>query len=161
MSKKKKIVIMSTLVLLLAVTAILNVFLATGKGAGTASAVTTSNYFTTFRTERATTRSEEIMQYDSVINLYDKESEDYANAVASKLDVIKMMEKELLIETLIKSKGFSDAVVTIGAESQNVNVFINSDELNYNTAMAIYTMIVDELNVEPGSVIILPVYSQI
>lgn len=161
MSKKKKIIIMSTLVLLLAATAILNVFLVAGKSADASSAVTTSNYFTTFRTERSTTRSEEILQYDSVIALYDENSEDYANAVASKLQIIKMMEKELLIETLIKSKGFSDAVVTIGVESQNVNVFINSNELNYNTAMAIYTMIVDELEVDPGSVIILPVYSQI
>ena len=161
MSKKKKIFIMSTLVLLLAATAILNVFLANGAVAGASSTLKASNYFTTFRTERIATRSEEILQYDSVISLYDEKSEDYAKAVSSKLKIIDMMEKELLIETLIKSKGFSDAVVTIGSESKNVNVFVNSNELNYNTAMAIYTMIVDELKVDPGSVIILPVYSQV
>ena len=45
--------------------------------------------------------------------------------------------------------------------SDNVNVFVNSNELNYNTAMAIYTMLKDEVGVAPGSIIILPVYSQV
>ncbi len=71
------------------------------------------------------------------------------------------MEKELLLETLIKSRGFSDAVVSIGMNSENVNVFINSNELNYNTAMSIYTFLKEEMSISPGSIIILPVYSQV
>lgn len=163
MSKKKKIIIMSSLVFLLALTAVLNVLLASAgtTAPNSAAAVTTANYFTTFRTERSNTRSEELLQYDSVIALYDEQSDEYKNAVAQKLQIVEMMEKELLLETLIKSKGFSDAVVTIGKDSRNVNVFINSDELNYNTAMAIYSMISEEVGVSSGDVIILPVYSQI
>ena len=162
MSKKKKIIIMSSLVFLLALTAVLNVLLASGTTTpNSAAAVTTANYFTTFRTERSNTRSEELLQYDSVIALYDEQSDEYKNAVAQKLQIVEMMEKELLLETLIKSKGFSDAVVTIGKDSRNVNVFINSNELNYNTAMAIYSMISEEVGVSSGDVIILPVYSQI
>ena len=62
MSKKKKIIIMSSLVFLLAVTAVLNVLLATNVFASGDSQQTlaTSNYFTTFRAERSTTRSEEL-----------------------------------------------------------------------------------------------------
>ena len=163
MSKKKKIIIMSSLVFLLALTAVLNVLLANvgNNTSNSAAAVTTSNYFTSFRTERSNTRSEELLQYDSVIALYDEGSEEYKNAVQQKLQIVEMMEKELLIETLIKSKGFSDAVVTIGKDSKNVNVFINSNELNYNTAMSIFSMISEELGVTSGDVIILPVYSQI
>ena len=162
MSKKKKIIIMSSLVFLLALTAVLNVLLANaGNTPNSAAAVTTSNYFSTFRTERSNTRSEELLQYDSVIALYDEHSDEYKNAVQQKLQIVEMMEKELLLETLIKSKGFSDAVVTIGKDSRNVNVFINSNELTYNTAMAIYSMISEELGVSSGDVIILPVYSQI
>ena len=162
MSKKKKIIIMSSLVFLLALTAVLNVLLANaGNNTSSAAAVTTSNYFTTFRTERSNTRSEELLQYDSVIALYDEQSVEYKNAVEQKLQIVEMMEKELLIETLIKSKGFSDAVVTIGKDSKNVNVFINSNELNYNTAMSIFSMISEELGIKSGDVIILPVYSQI
>jgi len=162
MSKKNKIIIMSSLVLLLAITAVLNVLLASNVFAsGDEGAVTTSNYFTTFRSERTTTRSEELLQLDSVIALYEEGSEKYQEAVDLKLKLVEMMENELLLETLIKSRGFSDAVVSIGMNSENVNVFINSDELDYNTALSIYTILKDEVGVAPGSIIILPVYSQV
>lgn len=162
MSKKKKIIIMSSLVFLLAITAVLNVLLATNVIAtGETAAVTTSNYFSTFRTERTTTRSEELMQLDSVIALYEEGSERYNEAVSMKLRIVEIMENELLLETLIKSRGFSDAVVSIGMESNNVNVFINSAELNLNTALSIYTILKDEVGIAPGSIIILPIYSQV
>ena len=161
MSKRKKIIIMSSLVFLLALTAILNVLLASNVVASGETAVTTSNYFTTFRTERSSTRSEELMQLDSVIALYEEGSDKYNEAVDMKLRIVEMMENELLLETLIKSRGFSDAVVSIGMESDNVNVFINSDELNMNTALSIYTILKDEVGIAPGSIIILPIYSQV
>lgn len=160
MSKTKKIIVMSSLVLLLAVTAVLNVVL-TRNSSANSEAVATSNYFTTFRSERTTTRSEELVQIDSVIALYDKESEEYAAAVNLKLKIVDIMEKELILETMIKSKGFADAVVSIGVESDNVNVFINSDELNMTTALSIYNCLKDEAGVSPENIIIMPVYSSI
>ena len=161
MSKKKKIIIMSSLVFLLALTAVLNVLLANNVIASGETAVTTSNYFTTFRSERTTTRNEEIMQLDNVLALYEEGSDKYNEAVNLKMQIVEMMENELLLETLIKSRGFSDAVVSIGMESENVNVFINSDELDYNTALSIYKLLKDEVGVKPGNIIILPVYSQV
>lgn len=160
MSKKKKIIIMSSLVFLLALTAVLNVLLAGLPITGDA-AVTTSNYFTTFRSERTTARSEELLQLDSVIELYEKGSEKYNEAVNLKLKIVEMMENELYFETLIKSRGFTDAVVSIGMNSESVNVFINSNELDYNTALSIYTVLKEEVGVAPGNIIILPVYSQV
>ena len=160
MTKKKKIIIMSSLVLLLAVTAVLNVLLVSRRTAA-ADAVQTSNYFTSFRAERTSKRSEEILQIDSVIEHYEEGSEKYENAMDMKLKIVGIMENELVIETMVKSLGFSDAVVSIGMESDNVNVFINSNELDYNTAMQIYTMLKDEVGIAPGSIIILPVYSQV
>ena len=152
MTKRKKIIIMSTLVFLLALTAILNVLLASNVVASGETAVTTSNYFTTFRTERTTTRNEEIMQLDSVIALYEEGSDKYNEAVEMKMRIVEMMENELLLETLIKSRGFSEAVVSIGMESDNVNM---------NTALSIYTILKDEVGIAPGSIIILPIYSQV
>ena len=139
MSKKKKIIIMSSLVFLLALTAVLNVLLATNviASGNSNAAVTTSNYFTTFRSERSTTRSEELIQLDSVIALYEEDSDKYKEAVNLKLKIVEMMENELMLETLIKSRGFSDAVVSIGMNSDNVNVFVNANELDYNTALTI------------------------
>lgn len=161
MSKKKKIIIMSSLVFLLALTAVLNVLLATDVIASGDNAVTTSNYFTTFRSERTTTRSEELVQLDSVIALYDQDSEKYTEAVNLKMKIVEIMEKELALETMIKSKGFSDAVVSIGVDSDNVNVFVNSNELDMNTALSIYKCLIDEASVDPLNIIIMPVYSQV
>ena len=57
MSKTKKIIVMSSLVLLLAVTAVLNVVLARSRSANGDSAVVSANYFTTYRSERTTTKN--------------------------------------------------------------------------------------------------------
>lgn len=160
MSKTKKIIVMSSLVLLLAVTAVLNVLLAKNRSAN-GDTVATANYFTTFRSERTTTRSEELVQLDSVIALYDESSEKYTEAVNLKMKIVEIMEKELVLETMIKSKGFSDAVVSIGIDSENVNVFINSSELDMQTALSIYNCLKDEAEVDPLNIIIMPVYSQI
>ena len=160
MSQKKKIIVMSTLVLLLAVTAVLNVLLARNSSAS-GEPVSTANYFATYRSERTTTRSEELLQLDSIIALYDETSEEYAEAVAMKMDIVTAMEQELQLETMIKSLGFSDAVVSIGVDSENVNVFINSDELDMDTALSIYDMLRNEADVAAGNIIIMPVYSEI
>ena len=92
MSKKKKIIVMSSLVFLLALTAVLNVLLAQNRNAQ-GEVVTTANYFATYRSERTTTRSEELLQLDSIIELYDAESEEYAEAVAMKMDIVSVMEQ--------------------------------------------------------------------
>ena len=77
------------------------------------------------------------------------------------MKIVEIMEKELVLETMIKSKGFADAVVSIGVDSDNVNVFINSNELDMTTALSIYTCLKDEAGVDPLNIIIMPVYSQI
>lgn len=161
MSNKKKIILMSSLVLLLAVTAVFNFVLA-GKGTTTAAdgGVTTANYFTTYRAERTTTRNEEIVQLDSVIALYEVGDEKYEEATEMKMELVAAMEKELILENMVKSLGFSDAVVSVSADSDNVNVFINSAELNYDTALSIYNMMKEETGVVSGNVIIMPVYAE-
>jgi stage III sporulation protein AH len=161
MSKTKKIIVMSSLVLLLAVTAVLNVLLTKNRTASGDTTVTVANYFTTCRSERTASRSEELVQLDSVIALYDEESEKYTEAVNLKMQIVEIMEKELVLETMIKSKGFSDAIVSIGMDSDNVNVFINSDELDMQTALSIYTCLKDEAGINSSSIFIMPVYSQI
>lgn len=161
MTKKKKIIVMSSLVFLLALTAVLNVLLAQNNTAQAGETVTTANYFATYRSERTTTRSEELLQLDSIIALYDETSEEYAEAVAMKMDIVEVMEQELQLETMIKSLGFSDAVVSIGVDSENVNVFINSDELDMDTALSIYDMLRNEAGIAAGNIIIMPVYSEI
>ena len=155
MSNKKKILIMSSLVLLLAVTAVFNFVLAnTTTLASGNNGVTTANYFTTYRAERTSTRNEELIQLDSVIALYEEGDEKYEAATEMK------MEQELILENMVKSLGFSDAVVSVSVDSDNVNVFINSAELNYDTALSIYNMMKTETGIVAGNIIIMPVYAE-
>ena len=160
MANKKKIIVMTSLVAALALVAAFNFVLATDDTLASADdSVTTANYFTTYRNERTSTRSEELLQLDSVIALYEAGDERYEEATQMKLDIVEVMEKELVIENMVKSLGFSDAVVSVSTSSDNVNVFINSEELNYDTALSIYNMLKSETSVVAGNVIIMPVYS--
>ncbi len=161
MSNKKKIVLMSSLVLLLAATAVFNFVFANSSTVTSAQeGVTAANYFTTYRSERTTTRNEELIQLDSVIALYDVGDEKYEEATEMKMEIVAAMEKELVLENMVKSLGFSDAVVSVSTDSDNVNVFINSAELNYDTALSIYSMMKNETGIVSGNVIIMPVYAE-
>ena len=118
MSNKKKIIIMSSLVLLLAVTAVFNfVFANASQKTSATGGVTTANYFTTYRAERTTTRNEELVQLDSVIALYDEGDEKYEEAMEMKMEIVSAMEQELILENMVKSLGFSDAVVSVSSDS--------------------------------------------
>lgn len=161
MTKKKKIIIMSSLVLLLAVTAVLNVLLVTNRTTADADSVQTANYFSSYRAERTSKRSEELLQIDSIIELYEAGSDKYNEAVDMKLKIVGIMENELVIETMIKSLGFTEAVVSIGMDSDNVNVFVNTDELDRTSALSIYNLLRNELGIASTNIIIMPVYTQI
>ena len=161
MNMKKKIIVMSSLVLLLAITAVFNfIFANSATSASLSEGITTANYFSTYRAERTTTRNEEIIQLDSVIALYEEGDVRYEEATEMKMEIVATMEKELVLENMVKSLGFSDAVVSVSAESDNINVFINSSELNYDTALSIYNMMKNETGVVAGNIIIMPVYAE-
>ena len=161
MSNKKKVIVMSSLVALLAATAVFNFVLANTETVSSAEGeMTTANYFTTYRAERATTRNEEIVQLDSVIALYEEGDEKYEAATEMKMEIVAAMEQELVLENMVKSLGFSDAVVSVSVDSDNVNVFINSAELNYDTALSIYTMLKEETGIVAGNIIIMPVHAE-
>ncbi len=160
MSNTKKIALMSTLVLLLAVTAIFNFVLA-GRGAATVSgeAAVKATYFTTYRATRNSTRSEEFVQLDAIIEANEVGSDEYNAAVARKEQLVSVMEDELVLESMIKAMGFSDCAVTI-TDAENINVFVNSDELDYDQMSRILYALEIENNVHEGNVIIMPVYAE-
>lgn len=161
MSNTKKIALMSTLVLLLAVTAVFNFVLAgTRSASADAGPSTAVNFFTSHRAERASTRSEEFIQLDGIIAAYAADTQEYVEAVAAKQKMVKTMEDELVLETMIRSLGFSDVVVAIGVDSENINVFINSGELNSETVMKIFAIFEDEKEIRNGNIIIMPVYAE-
>ncbi len=160
MSNTKKIALMSTLVLLLAVTAIFNFVLAgTRSSSVNGDASVKVNYFTTYRSERSTKRSEEFVQLDSVISAYAVGTDEHTAAVARKQELVEIMEDELVMESIIKALGFSDAAVVIG-DRENINIFINSDELTAETVTQIFYALEVEHDIRNGNIIIMPVYAE-
>lgn len=163
MSNTKKIALMSTLVLLLVVAAVFNFVLAGTRSATVGAAGgdgASMNFFTSHRAERNSTRSEEFVQLDGIIAAYASDTQEYAEAVAAKQKMVQIMEDELVIETMIRAMGFSDAVVAIGADSENINIFINSSELNADTVMKIFSIFEDEKGIRNGNIIIMPIYAE-
>jgi hypothetical protein len=158
MSKKKKIIILSCMIALLAVTAVFNFVLTTGTVSSDENAlVSSANYFSQYRTERLSTRNEELVQLDQIIESAEVGSEEYSDAIDMKIELTQMTETEMLLESLIKAYGFEDVVVVIGLESDNVNVIAKSQELSTDDAITIYSIIAEETGVSPENVKIIPI----
>ena len=158
MTKTKKIILMSSLVVILAVTAVLNFVLTTNPSAPTAGNSASADYFTSYRTERMTKRNQELLQLDSIIATVSTDSQEYKNAINMKLKIVDIMEKELVLESLIKAKDFTtDAVVSISQTSDNVNVFVKADTLQYNDFHKIYNILQDEAGIPAANITIMPI----
>lgn len=158
MAKKKKIIILSCMVALLAVTAVFN-YVFTGNSTASTQTVSASaaGYFAQYRAERLSNRNEELLQLDSVLSAAENGSDEYAAALTMKTNITANTEKEMLLETLIKAYGFDDAVVVIGLDSDNVNVIAKSGDLTTDDAIAIYTIIQEETAISPENVKIIPI----
>jgi hypothetical protein len=160
MSNTKKIALMSTLVLLLAVTAVFNFVLAgTGAPSVNAGATVKVNYFTSYRNNRTSTRSEEFIQLDSVIAAYTVDTEEYKAAVQRKQELVEIMEDELVMESVLKGLGFTDAVVSVNGE-EYINVFLNSGELTDDMITQIHFALEVQQKVRDGQIIIMPINAE-
>ena len=156
LSKKKKIIILSVMVALLLVTGYVNVALNSSLSNNIAqtSSTTSANFYTTYRTEREATRTQEIQFYDSIIASASSSDDAKEEAELNKMNLIAQMEKELVTEGIIRGKGFTDAIVT--SSSSNVNVFVQSSELTSTEVAQITTVVTEQLGVEIDRIIIIP-----
>lgn len=156
MSKKKKIIILSCMVLLLAVTAVFN-FVLSGSAKTNDDPIPTAAYFSQYKTERSESRAEQLVQLNEIIAA-DNENADAKNeALNLKLKLTEIIESELLVETLIEARGYEDAVVSIGLTSDNVNVMVKDADFTQDDAVVIYTILSEELKVDPSKVTIVPI----
>ena len=101
MKKRTKIIILSFMVVLLGVTGYLNIVL-NNSTKQTSTTVTTTSYFTSYRNDRSSTRDQEILYYDAIIDSDSSSEEAVKSAQNAKLALISTMEKELAVEGLIK-----------------------------------------------------------
>ncbi|MGN0819534.1 MAG: SpoIIIAH-like family protein [Christensenellaceae bacterium] len=156
MSKKRKIIILSCMILLLAVTAVFN-FVLSGTASTTTASTTYTNYFTQYKSERTTSRSEQLLLLDETIASAGENTETLNDALKMKLQLTAIMEKELLLEKLIQAKGYTDSVVSIGLTSDNINVIVKDDNFDQDDAIIIYTILQEEAAATPDQVKIIPI----
>lgn len=145
MKKRTKIIIIAVMVILLGVTGYLNVMLNNSVSKVNQSTTTSSSsYFSTYRTTRESTRDQEMLYFDAIIASETSSEEAIKNAENAKLDLIKLMEKELAVEGLIKAKGFSDCIVTIS--DTNINAVVKAKELTSIQVAQIVAVIQSQLS---------------
>ncbi len=153
MSKKKKIVILSSMIALLVVTAIFNFVLS---GSTTVPDATSTTYFSEYKAQRSSSRNEQILQLDKIIAEAGEDSEVKETALTQKMQLTALTEKELRLETLIKAYGYEEVVVTMNLSSPNVNVVVKDAEFDQTDAVKIYSILTQENEVDAENINIIP-----
>ena len=156
MKKRTKIIVITVMVLLLGVTGYLNVMLNNSVSLKNETTTeTTASYFSTYRTTRESTRDQEMLYYDAIIANETSSEDAIKNAENSKLSLINQMEQELVVEGLIKAKGFEDCIITISSE--NVNAVVKAKELTSTEVAQIVAVIQSQLATSIENIKIIPV----
>ena len=153
MKKKTKIIILSLMIVLLGVTGYLNIAL-NNSVKQTNTNVTTTSYFTSYRNDRESTRDQEILYYDAIIDSDSSSELAIKEAESAKLALISTMEKELADEGLIKAQGFSDCVISLS--DTKVNVVVKGASLTENEVAQISTIVREQLGTELKNIVIIP-----
>ena len=156
MKKRTKIIIITVMVLLLGVTGFLNVMLNNSvSNSNNDNTQTTASYFQTYRSDRESTRDQEMLYYDAIIASETSTEDAIKSAEESKLALIEQMEQELVVEGLIKAKGFEDCVVTISGEI--INAVVKASELSSAQVAQIVSILQAQFNVDIDNIKIIPV----
>jgi len=154
LTKKKKILILSVMLVLLVVTGYLNVVLNDGS-IFTGGNVNTGTFFSNYRTDRQATRNQEISYYDAIIASESSSADAKTLAETKRSELISAMEVELVAEGLIKAQGFEDVIVT--TTTNNVNVIVKSGTLAANQVAQIVSIIQEQTGAIIDNIQIIPV----
>lgn len=151
MTKTKKIAIIVSMVLVLAAAAYLNIAFLNGTGGDEdQNVVSTGNFFATSREIRESTRAEEKAALDEILTLEGEEYEaQRQSALERKMRLVELMEQEMIIESLIKAKGYEDVFVNLGIYSDNVNVIVRKDAITREDTAVIYSIIMAQTGISP------------
>lgn len=145
-AKTKKIIVLSVMVALLVTTGVLNFVLndkltaATENVGNVDGGGVTQTFFAAAKSEREATRESEYLYLDAIVNSENSSASAKTAAEKQKLELVARMDKELKIETLIKSKGFDDAIVTLG--DKGASVVVGAAELTPAQANQICAIVV-------------------
>ena len=86
-------------------------------------------------------------------NLSDAEKQD---AVAQMVEITQIAEQEAAIETLMSSKGFSESVVSLDADS--ADIVVKADELTDANRAQIEDIVTRKTEIAPENIVITPIH---
>lgn len=156
----KKVIILCVMVGLLVVTGVLNFVLNEDDIFNKNPQIDNENnvpietFFSSYRTDRETNRAAQISYLDTIISQDDSTLETIESAEKRKLSLIEIGELELVCESLIKAKGFDDAVVTMS--DNGVNIIVSASELKQDQVAQILSIILNETSYTPSDVTLIP-----
>jgi len=159
MTKKKKIIVLVTMCLLLVVTGYLNFALAKKDGVqDVASSEITSygNFFDTYRADRQSTRNQEIDYLDAIIASSDSLESHKEAATTQKMNLVARMETELVLEGLIRAKGYEDVIVTTSADNYNILIKCE-DNLTSEEVAQILGIVTQQTSANATNIKIIPI----
>jgi len=158
MSNKKKIIIICTMVVMLVAAAYLNVLIGKKSNEQKAQNVKTSDtsvsVFSAMKTDRDSTRAQTYGYLDAIIKSEDSSQTAKTDAENKKLELIGFSESELVLENLIKARGFEDACVTVS--TGNVNVVVKDNDLDSGDVAQILWIVTEETGCAATDVIVVP-----
>ncbi len=151
MKKRTKIIILSLMIVLLGVTGYLYIAL-NNASKQTSTTTTSTSYFTSYRNDRSSTRDQEILYYDAIIDNASSTEAAIKAAQDAKMSLISKMEKELAVEGLVKGQGFADCVISIS--NTKVNVVVQCKSLTENEVAQITTIVKEQLGTQTKNIVV-------
>lgn len=156
MKKRTKIIILAVMVLLLGVTGYLNIVLNNSIKDSEPTTTTTTTYFASYRQSREEKRERELSYYKAIVEGEESSEDEISTAKQCMLDLVSQIEKELVVEGLIKGLGFEDCVITL--TDKNVNVIVQApNNLVDDEVAKIVTIVGEQLGATLADIKIMPI----
>ncbi len=154
-TKKKKIIVLSTMVALLVLTGFLNLTFNQNLTTTTGGGLNTMNFFESYRIDRDSSREQQVLYYNAVLNSANSSQTAKESAESSLLSMADKEEQELLLENYIIGKGFEDVVVSF--TKNYVNVMVKAPELTEMEVAQIVQVVQEQTSKGIDNIKIIPV----
>ena len=154
----KKIAVICAMVVLLVVAAYLNVLLTkktqTNNLQNSTDSTSTVSVFAAMKADRDTVRAQTYSYLDSIINSETSSAEAKSAAEEKKLSLIEYSSEEVVLENLLKARGFAEVCVTVS--QQNINVLVKDSDLDATEVAQILYVVTQETGCNATDVIVVP-----
>ncbi|HNU80235.1 MAG TPA: SpoIIIAH-like family protein [Bacillota bacterium] len=117
---------------------------------GEALETTAASFFSEYRIERDKNRSKEVEMWQDIINS-DKAEENFKSMAQQEIvKIVSLTDKEMIIENLIISRGFNDALVFLTDDS--ATVIVEAKELTSSNIAQIQDIVVRKTKLDPKNI---------